>query len=108
MADTSTIKCVIIDDEHLAVNLLADYVKRTRGLQAVFAGTNVMQALDLVQEGQADLVFLDIQMPELTGIQFMKIIRNSCDIIITSAYTEYAIDGFEHNVLDYLLKPITY
>jgi two-component system LytT family response regulator len=108
MTDTTNIKCVIIDDEPLAVNLLADYVKRSSGLQVVYAGTNVMQALDIVQGGQADLLFLDIQMPELTGIQVMKIIRNSCDIIITSAYTEYAIDGFEHNVVDYLLKPVTY
>ncbi|HTE27424.1 LytR/AlgR family response regulator transcription factor [Flavitalea sp.] len=108
MTDTANIKCVIIDDEPLAVTLLADYVKRSNGLQVLFAGTNVMHALDLVQGGQADLLFLDIQMPELTGIQFMKIIRNSCDIIITSAYTQYAIDGFEHNVLDYLLKPVTY
>jgi two-component system LytT family response regulator len=108
MTDTGNIKCVILDDEPLAVNLLADYVKRTTGLELLFAGTNVMLALDLVQRGQADLLFLDIQMPELTGIQFMKIVRNACDIIITSAYSEYAIDGFEHNAIDYLLKPVTY
>jgi len=108
MTDASLIKCVIIDDEPLAVDLLADYVGRTPGLSCVSATIHVMDALALVQQGRADLVFLDIQMPELTGIQFMKIIRNSCDIIITSAYAEYAIDGFEHNVIDYLLKPVTY
>jgi two-component system LytT family response regulator len=108
MAYTENIKCVIIDDEPLAVNLLADYVNRTSGLEILFAGTNVMLALDLVQRGQAELLFLDIQMPELTGVQFMKIARNACDIIITSAYPEYAIDGFEHNAIDYLLKPVTY
>lgn len=102
------LRCIVVDDEPLAVKLLADYVLRTPHLECVSATTDVMLALRLVQEGAADLVFLDIQMPELSGIQFMKIIRNSCSVIITSAYTQYAIDGFEHDVTDYLLKPVTY
>ena len=108
MPDNGNIRCVILDDEPLAVKLLADYVNRTGDLDLLFAGTNVMLALDLVQRGQADLLFLDIQMPELSGIQFMKIVRNACDIVITSAYPDYAVDGFEYNALDYLLKPVTY
>ena len=102
------IKCLIVDDEPLAVNLLKDYVDKTPELACISATTNVLEALRCVQDGQVDLVFLDIQMPELTGIQFMKIIRNNCNIIITSAYTQYAIEGYEHDVIDYLLKPVTF
>ena len=107
MLNPSTIRCVIVDDEPLAVALLADYVEKTPGLQIVLRTTLVMEALHFVQEGKADLLFLDIQMPELTGIQFMKIIRNACKVILTTAYTQYALEGYEHDVVDYLLKPIT-
>jgi DNA-binding LytR/AlgR family response regulator len=102
------IRTAIIDDEPLAVELLSDYVNKTEGLQLVEAGTDVYKVLNLVQQKEVDLVLLDIQMPELTGIQFMKIAGNNCKIIITTAYTEYALDGYEFNVVDYLLKPISY
>jgi two-component system, LytTR family, response regulator len=102
------IRTAIIDDEPLAVELLCDYVNKTEGLQLVEASTDVYRILQLVQEKEVDLVLLDIQMPELTGIQFMKIAGNHCKIIITTAYTEYALDGYEFNVVDYLLKPISY
>lgn len=102
------IKTAIVDDEPLAVDLLSDYVSKTDSLQLVEASTDVYKILKLVQEGNVDLLFLDIQMPELTGIQFMKIIADSCKVIITTAYTEYALDGYEFNVVDYLLKPISY
>ena len=102
------IKCLIVDDEPLAVNLLKDYVDKTPELECISATTNVLEALRCVQDGRVDLVFLDIQMPELTGIQFMKIIRNNCSVIITSAYAQYAIEGYEHDVVDYLLKPVTF
>jgi DNA-binding LytR/AlgR family response regulator len=67
----------------------------------------VLEALQAVQEGKADLLFLDIQMPELTGIQFMKIIHKACKVILTTAYAQYALEGYEHDVVDYLLKPVT-
>jgi DNA-binding LytR/AlgR family response regulator len=102
------IRTVIVDDEPLAVELLADYVNRTEGLHLTEATTDVYKALKLVQEGHVDLLLLDIQMPELTGIQFMKIAGDHCKIIITTAYTEYALDGYDFNVSDYLLKPIAY
>jgi len=102
------IKCVVADDEPLAVKLLTDYISKTPGLEMVFQTTNVLEALQFVQEGKADLVFLDIQMPELSGIQFMKIIRNSCKVILTTAYHEYALESYEHDVVDYLLKPVTF
>ncbi|RYD83715.1 MAG: response regulator transcription factor [Sphingobacteriales bacterium] len=102
------IRTAIVDDEPLAVELLSDYVNKTEGLLLVEATTDVYKALKLVQDGGVDLLLLDIQMPELTGLQFMKIAGNSCKIIVTTAYTEYALDGYEFNVADYLLKPIPY
>jgi len=107
MTDPAPIRCIIVDDEPLAVALLADYVMKTPGLEIVLRTTHVLEALQAVQENKADLLFLDIQMPELTGIQFLKIIRNRCKVILTTAYTQYALDGYEHDVADYLLKPIT-
>ena len=102
------IRCIIVDDEPLAVTLLADYVEKTPGLQLVLRTTHVLDALRAVQEGKTDLLFLDIQMPELSGIQFMKIIRQACKVILTTAYAEYAMEGYEHDVVDYLLKPVTF
>jgi len=107
MTDSTPIRCIIVDDEPLAVALLADYVNKTSGLEVVLRTTHVLDALQAVQEDKADLLFLDIQMPELTGIQFMKIIRRRCKVILTTAYTQYALEGYEHDVVDYLLKPIT-
>lgn len=108
MNNNTSIRCIIVDDEPLAVTLIADYVKKTEGLELVLTTTQVLDALHAVQQGKADLLFLDIQMPELSGIQFMKIIRNSCKVILTTAYTEYAMEGYEHDVVDYLLKPVTF
>lgn len=108
MTNNHTIRCIVLDDEPLAVKLLADYIAKTPGMELVLATTHVFDALQSVQDKKCDLLFLDIQMPELTGIQFMKIIRNSCHIILTTAYQEYAFEGFEHDVIDYLLKPITF
>ena len=107
MHNNIPIRCIIVDDEPLAMGLLADYVLKTPGLETVLGTTHVLEALQAVQEGKADLVFLDIQMPELTGIQFMKIIRNTCKVILTTAYPQYALEGYEYDVIDYLLKPIT-
>jgi DNA-binding LytR/AlgR family response regulator len=107
MTDPALIRCIIVDDEPLAVALLADYVSKTPGLQTVLRTTHVLEALQAVQDDRADLLFLDIQMPELTGIQFMKIIGKKCKVILTTAYTQYALDGYEHDVVDYLLKPVT-
>jgi DNA-binding LytR/AlgR family response regulator len=107
MTDHTTIRCIIVDDEPLAVALLTDYVQKTSGMAVILRTTHVLDALQAVQEDKADLLFLDIQMPELTGIQFMKIIRRRCAVILTTAYTQYALEGYEHDVVDYLLKPIT-
>lgn len=101
------IRCLIVDDEPLAVKLLKDYVSKVPDLQLVMAGSDVFAALQLAQQGDVDLIFLDIQMPELTGIQFMKILNGRVKVILTTAYEEYALQAFDHDVVDYLLKPFS-
>ncbi|MBB6499288.1 LytR/AlgR family response regulator transcription factor [Pedobacter cryoconitis] len=102
------IRCIAVDDEAYASEILAGFIKKIPFLELVGTTTNAFEALAWVQQGKVDLVFLDIQMPELTGIQFMKICGAQCKIILTTAYPEYALDGFEHDVIDYLLKPIAF
>lgn len=102
------IKCIIVDDEPLAVSLLGSYVEKIPFLELAFSTENPIEALEFIQKNDADLVFLDIQMPELTGINFMKIVGDKMKYILTTAYSEYALEGYEHNVVDYLLKPISF
>ncbi|UQB67540.1 LytR/AlgR family response regulator transcription factor [Epilithonimonas zeae] len=102
------IKCIVVDDEPLAVSLLGSYVEKMPFLDLVFSTENPIEALEYIQKNEADLIFLDIQMPELTGINFMKIVGNKLKYILTTAYAEYAMEGYEHNVVDYLLKPISF
>jgi DNA-binding LytR/AlgR family response regulator len=92
----------------LAIKLLSGYVAKTPLLELTLATTDPFKALATVQSGEVDLILLDIQMPELTGIQFMKIIDNKCGVILTTAYKDYALQGFEFDVIDYLLKPISF
>ncbi len=100
-------KCVILDDEPLAVDLLTTYINDTENLQLAFASTNAFEAIQYIQKNDVDIVFLDMQMPELTGIQVLKIIGTGYKVIFTTAYTDYALDGYEYNITDYLLKPIS-
>jgi DNA-binding LytR/AlgR family response regulator len=102
------LKCMVIDDEPLAIQLLANHISKVSFLEMTSTFTNPMEGLISFNSNPVDLIFLDIQMPQLTGIQFMKLLQNRAQVIITSAYGEYAIDGFEHNVADYLLKPISF
>jgi DNA-binding LytR/AlgR family response regulator len=102
------LKCTIIDDEPLATTLLETYISKVPFLELVKTFNNPMEGLIDFNSNPVDLIFLDIQMPQLTGIQFMKLLQNRAQVIITSAYEEYAIEGFEHNVTDYLLKPISF
>lgn len=102
------IRCIVVDDEPLAVSLLSSYVEKMSFLELVFSTENPIDALEYIQNNEADLIFLDIQMPELTGINFMKIVGNKLKYILTTAYAEYALEGYEHNVIDYLLKPIPF
>jgi two-component system, LytTR family, response regulator len=103
-----TIKCLVLDDEPLAIELLKDYISKISFLELVEATTDAVYAIDKIQNEAIDLVFLDIQMPEIDGIQFMKITQNKCKVILTTAYEKYALEGYKHNVIDYLLKPISF
>lgn len=102
------IRCLIIDDKPLAIDILADYIGKTDFLQLVASTTSPVEGLSILRKEAIDLVFLDIQMPELTGLQFMKIAGKQVKVILTTAYSEYALDGYEHDVVDYLLKPVAY
>ena len=102
------IKCLVVDDEPLALHILEDYISKVPFLQLVKATTNPIEALTLVQDGGIDLVFLDVQMPELTGLQFLKIANGKTKVILTTAYPQYALEGYELDVVDYLLKPIAF
>lgn len=102
------IKCIVVDDEPLAVSLIGNYVEKVPFLELVFSTENPIEALEFIKKNEAELVFLDIQMPEITGINFMKIVGDKMKYILTTAYSEYALEGYEHNVVDYLLKPISF
>jgi len=102
------IRCLIVDDEPLALHILEDYISKIPFLQLVKATTDPIEALTIVQEKQVDLVFLDVQMPELTGIQFLRIANGKAKVILTTAYPQYALEGYELDVIDYLLKPIAF
>lgn len=102
------IRCLVVDDEPLALNILEDYISKLPFLTLVKSTTNPIEALSLVQNGSVDLVFLDVQMPELTGIQFLKIANGKAKVILTTAYSQYALEGYELDVVDYLLKPIAF
>ncbi len=100
--------CVIIDDEPLAIEVLARHVKSTEGLILAKSFQNAFEALYYVQTQSVDLIFLDIQMPRINGMQFIKILKYSPKVIITTAYKEFALEAYDHAVVDYLLKPIPY
>lgn len=102
------LKCLVVDDKPLAIDILADYIDKILFLELVATTTNPVEGLSIVREQNIDLVFLDIQMPELNGLQFIKIAGRQCKVILTTAYSEYALDGYEHDVVDYLLKPIAF
>ena len=101
------INCIILDDEPLAVELLKKHASENENLNVLFATTEVFEAIDFLKKEKVDLIFTDIQMPELTGIQFMKILNDSHKFIITTAYSDYALESFNFRVIDYILKPIT-
>lgn len=102
------IKCLIIDDEELARELLKTYVDKTNFLELKGMYENPIEAMSILKVEAIDIVFLDIQMPELKGTDFAKLIPEGTRFIFTTAYSEYALEGYDLNALDYLLKPITY
>lgn len=105
---TPPIRCLVVDDKPLALDILADYISKVPFLQLVGVMTNPLEALNKVVETPVDLIYLDIQMPELSGLQFMHALNGRALVVLTTAYSEYALDGFEHDVVDYLLKPFSF
>lgn len=105
---TDPIQCLVVDDKPLAVDLLADYVAKVPFLHLAGRSENPLEALHWVGERRVDLIFLDIQMPQLTGLQFLQALDRRAQVVLTTAYAEYALTGFEHDVIDYLLKPIPF
>jgi len=102
------IKALIIDDEPLARNVIKEYSKKIPSLNIVGECEDAICAHQLLQDKSVDLLFLDINMPKLTGIEFLKTIKNPPLVIFTTAYSEYALDGFELNIIDYLKKPFSF
>jgi len=102
------IRCLVIDDEPLAREGLKDYIKQLDYLQLVGEASNPVEAGNILSQKSIDLMFLDIQMPKITGLDFLRTLDNPPKVIITTAYPSYALEGYELNVLDYLVKPITF
>ncbi|MDO6492534.1 MULTISPECIES: LytR/AlgR family response regulator transcription factor [unclassified Cellulophaga] len=104
----SKITCVIVDDEPMALNLVESYVQKTPFLELKNKCNSAIEALSFIQENPVDLLFLDIQMPDLTGIEFSKMLPKNTRVIFTTAFDQYALEGFKVEALDYLLKPFDY
>jgi len=102
------INCIIIDDEPLAVKLLENHISKIDSLKLVAIAKNAIEAYQILQTKPVDLMFLDIEMPNLNGIEFLKSLHQKPKTIFTTAYREFAIDGFELEAIDYILKPITF
>jgi two-component system LytT family response regulator len=102
------IRCLVVDDEPLALHIVEDYIAKVPFMELVKSTTSPIEALTLVQNGGIDLVFLDVQMPELTGIQFLRIANGKAKVILTTAYPQYALEGYDLDAVDYLLKPIAF
>jgi DNA-binding LytR/AlgR family response regulator len=99
---------MIVDDEPLARDLIRGHIEKLENFEIVAECNNAMKAMSVLREKHVDLVFMDIQMPQITGIEFLKTLKHPPKVIITTAYREYALEGFELDVVDYLLKPITF
>lgn len=102
------IRCIVVDDEPLAIGLLEKHIQQFSQLELVASCWNAIQAFEILKTAPIDLIFLDIQMPQLDGIEFVKSLPSPPSIIFTTAYREYAVESYELDVVDYLLKPITF
>lgn len=104
----TNIRCAVVDDEPLALGLIASYVKKTPFLELTGTYSSAVQAMHELPSHPADLLFLDIQMPELNGLDFSRMVNPGTRIVFTTAFEQYAIDGYRVNALDYLQKPVSY
>src|SRR4051812_2821622 len=100
------IKCLVTDDEPLALDVLSNYINTLDHLELCGRCNNAVESINFLQKNKVDLLFLDIQMPRLTGIDFLRTLHQPPRVIFTTAYRDYALEGYDLNVLDYLLKPI--
>jgi len=100
-------RCMIVDDEPLAIEIIESYLDNLEGFDVVATCRNAVEAFDLIRTENIDLLFLDIQMPQLTGLDFLRSLQNPPKVILTTAHRDYALEGFELDVVDYLLKPIS-
>lgn len=103
-----SINCIVVDDEPIAISILEKHILRYGGLQLVGKCPNALEAFDVLHAKKVDLMFLDIRMPSISGIDFLKSLKKPPKVIFTTAFSEHAIDGYELDVVDFLLKPITY
>ena len=108
MYESKTIKCLVVDDEPPAREIIRRYIEQMPVLELAGECGNAIQAFTLLQQEPVDLVFLDIRMPQLNGTDFLKAVKNPPKVIFTTAYSEYALEGYELDVVDYLMKPITF
>lgn len=107
MSDTPW-RCAVLDDEPLAIQLLEDYIRRVPSLQLVAGTYKPAEALHLIASGAVDVLFLDLQMPEVHGMSILPMCHGKCKVILTTAYPQFALESYDHEVLDYLLKPIAF
>lgn len=103
-----TLNCIIVDDEPLAAQLLQSYAQKTPQINLIGTFNSAIEASRALRDNHIDLIFLDIQMPELSGLEFAKLLAHDTKVIFTTAFSQYAIEGYKVNALDYLLKPISY
>lgn len=101
-------RCIVVDDEPAAHYVLVNYIERSADLELVAQCYNAFEALEYLRNNRVDLIFLDIDMPEITGMEFLKMLDNPPKIILTTAYSEYALESYDYGVVDYLLKPISF
>lgn len=104
----TNIRCCVVDDEPLAAQLIASYVEKTPFMDLVGVFSSAQDAIKTILDENVDIVFLDIEMPQLNGVEFARVVPANCRVVFTTAYDAYALQGYKVNVLDYLLKPISY
>ena len=102
------LKCLIIDDERLAQNILEKYISKLSALHLLKKCSNALEAISFMHENPVDVIFLDIDMPEISGLEMLKTLEKSPKVILTTAYSEYALESYDYGVIDYLLKPISF
>lgn len=102
------IKCIIVEDETLAQNVIQSHLQKTEQFELVGVCSNALEAKEVLSKQEVDLIFLDIQLPGMTGLNFLRNLQNPPLVVLTTAYSEYALESYELNVIDYLLKPISF